>query len=236
MTLSLIIPCFNEERNIPFLLSKCNDAFYQKEIEVVLVDNGSSDDTQTILTKLLPKYPFIKMVRIENNLGYGHGILTGLKASSGDYLAWTHADLQTDPADLLEGIKMFSGNSDPEKLFVKGKRFGRPLPDNIFTIGMSLFESLLLKTIMWDINAQPTIFHKSFFNSWKNPPNDFSLDLFAYFMAKKCDLNIKRFNVRFDRRLYGKSHWNKGFKEKLKFIKRTLSYSFQLKKKVQNNG
>ena len=163
MTLSLIIPCFNEERNIPFLLSKCNDAFYQKEIEVVLVDNGSSDDTQTILTKLLPKYPFIKMVRIENNLGYGHGILTGLKASSGDYLAWTHADLQTDPADLLEGIKMFSGNSDPEKLFVKGKRFGRPLPDNIFTIGMSLFESLLLKTIMWDINAQPTIFHKSFF-------------------------------------------------------------------------
>ena len=89
---------------------------------------------------------------------------------------------------------------------------------------------------MWDINAQPTIFHKSFFNSWKNPPNDFSLDLFAYFMAKKCDLNIKRFNVRFDRRLYGKSHWNKGFKEKLKFIKRTLSYSFQLKKKVQNNG
>ena len=82
MTLSLIIPCFNEERNIPFLLSKCNDAFYQKEIEVVLVDNGSSDDTQTILTKLLPKYPFIKMVRIENNLGYGHGILTGLKADS----------------------------------------------------------------------------------------------------------------------------------------------------------
>ena len=64
------------------------------------------------------------------------------------------------------------------------------------------------------------IFHKSFFNSWKNPPNDFSLDLFAYFMAKKCDLNIKRFNVRFDRRLYGKSHWNKGFKEKLKFIKK----------------
>ena len=40
MTISLIIPCFNEEKNIPFLLSKCKEAFDQKEIEVVLVDNG----------------------------------------------------------------------------------------------------------------------------------------------------------------------------------------------------
>ena len=236
MTISLIIPCFNEEKNIPFLLSRCKEAFDKKEIEVILVDNGSSDNTQVVLTKLLPNYPFVKVVRIENNQGYGNGILTGLKASSREYLAWTHADLQTDPGDILEGMKMLKEISNPEKLFLKGKRFGRPLTDNIFTIGMSLFESILLKTKMWDINAQPTIFHKSFFNSWKNPPNDFSLDLFAYFMAKECDLNIKRFNVRFDRRLYGKSHWNISFKEKLKFIKRTLSYSFELKKKVQNNA
>ena len=232
MTISLIIPCFNEEKNIPFLLSRCKEAFDKKEIEVILVDNGSSDNTQAVLAKLLPNYPFVKVVRIENNQGYGNGILTGLKASSREYLAWTHADLQTDPGDLLEGMKVLRENINPEKLFLKGKRFGRPLADNIFTIGMSLFESILLKTKMWDINAQPTIFHKSFFNSWKNPPNDFSLDLFAYFMAKECDLSIKRFNVRFDRRLYGKSHWNISFKEKLKFIKRTLSYSFELKKKV----
>jgi|MDSV01.3.fsa_nt_gb glycosyltransferase involved in cell wall biosynthesis len=236
MTISLVIPCFNEEKNIPFLLSKCKEAFDQKEIEVVLVDNGSLDNTQAVLTKLLPNYPFLKVVRIESNQGYGDGILTGLKASSGEYLAWTHADLQTDPGDLLEGMKILNQQSEPEKLFIKGKRSGRPLTDNIFTIGMSFFESLLLKTKMWDINAQPTIFHKSFFYSWEDPPKDFSLDLFAYFMAKEGNLNIRRFDVRFDTRLHGESHWNISFKEKLKFIKRTLSYSFELKKKVQTNA
>jgi len=236
MTVSLIIPCFNEEKNIPVLLSKCKEAFDQKEVEVVIVDNGSSDNTQTVLINLLPDYSFVKTVRVESNQGYGHGILTGLNASSGEYLAWTHADLQTNPADLLEGIKILSETSNSENLFIKGKRFGRPFADRIFTIGMSLFESVLLKTKMWDINAQPTIFHRSFFSSWKNPPNDFSLDLFAYFMAKECNLDIKRFDVRFDRRLYGKSHWNISFKDKIKFIKRTLSYSFELKKKVQTNA
>ncbi len=184
----------------------------------------------------MPNYPFLKVVRIESNQGYGDGILTGLKASSGEYLAWTHADLQTDPGDLLEGMKILNQQSEPEKLFIKGKRSGRPLTDNIFTIGMSFFESLLLKTKMWDINAQPTIFHKSFFYSWEDPPKDFSLDLFAYFMAKEGNLNIRRFDVRFDTRLHGESHWNISFKEKLKFIKRTLSYSFELKKKVQTNA
>ena len=163
MTVSLIIPCFNEEKNIPVLLSKCKEAFDQKEVEVVIVDNGSSDNTQTVLINLLPDYSFVKTVRVESNQGYGHGILTGLNASSGEYLAWTHADLQTNPADLLEGIKILSETSNSENLFIKGKRFGRPFADRIFTIGMSLFESVLLKTKMWDINAQPTIFHRSFF-------------------------------------------------------------------------
>ena len=55
-------------------------------------------------------------------------------------------------------------------------------------------------------------------------------------MAKEGNLNIRRFDVRFDTRLHGESHWNISFKEKLKFIKRTLSYSFELKKKVQTNA
>ena len=69
--------------------------------------------------------------------------------------------------------------------------------DNVFTFGMSVFETLYLGVRLWDINAQPNIFHRSFYESWQTPPHDFSLDLFAYYMAKQKRLDLVRFPVRF---------------------------------------
>ncbi|MFP3686180.1 glycosyltransferase, partial [Bacillus sp. SIMBA_026] len=86
----------------------------------------------------------IRTVRVEKNQGYGFGILSGLRAAEGRILAWTHADMQTDPADALKGLALFEQAADPERLFVKGKRHGRPLGDVAFTVGMSAFETLLL--------------------------------------------------------------------------------------------
>ena len=51
---------------------------------------------------------------------------------------------------------------------------------------------------MLDINAQPTMFHRSFFEKWYKPPKDFSLDLYVYHLALKNKLTIKRFSVYFD--------------------------------------
>jgi len=231
--LSLIIPCFNESESIPELLASCNKAFYGKDIEVIIVDNGSTDNTHEVVSKLLSKYKFVNLVRVQKNIGYGHGIIQGLNKSTGEIIGWTHADLQTNPADVLQGMEFFNHNN---YFFVKGRRYGRPKLDVLFTIGMSLFETLLMKNLMWDINAQPTLFHRSFFDSWENPPNDFSLDLFAYFLAKKKCLTIKRFPVLFSERVYGVSHWNINFSEKYKFIKRTLQYSFSLKKRFKGNA
>ncbi len=228
--LSLVIPCYNESESIPELLASCNKAFCGKDIEVIIVDNGSTDNTQKVVCKLLNEYKFVTLVSVQKNIGYGHGIVQGLKKASGEIIGWTHADLQTNPADAIQGMQFFNHT---DCVFVKGKRYGRPMSDVLFTIGMSLFETLLMKTRMWDINAQPTLFHRSFFDSWEDPPNDFSLDLFAYFIAKEKCLSIKRFPVLFSERVYGESHWNINFSEKYKFIKRTLQYSFLLKKEIQ---
>ncbi len=236
MKASLVIPCYNESKSLPELLKSCQRSFYGKDIEVVIVDNGSTDNTQDILSDLLHEYSFVTLVNIEKNTGYGNGILQGLHSASGEILGWTHADLQTDPGDVVKGLTFFEEVEDPEKIFVKGSRYGRPILDMFFTIGMALFESLLMKTWMWDINAQPTLFHRSFFKSWVEPPNDFSLDLFSYFMAKKKGLTINRFSVLFSDRLHGTSHWNISLSDKYKFIKRTLQYSFVLSKKVKNNA
>ena len=233
--LSLIIPCYNESKNLPLLLNRCNDVITDNQIEILIVDNGSTDNTNDVLNSLLPRFSFVKRVRVKENKGYGNGIIAGLKKASGEIIGWTHADMQTDPADALRGLEFFN-TSNKEKIFVKGKRYGRPLLDVFFTLGMSIFETILLRKSMWDINAQPTLFHRNFFLTWKSPPNDFSLDLYAYFLAKNEKFEIKRFNVFFGKRAHGVSHWNFNFSGKIKFIKRTLNYSFNLRQRIKKDN
>lgn len=228
MKFSLVIPCYNEAKNIPLLLERCTVFNDRNDFEIILVDNGSTDDSTEVLKALLPQYPACKCVRVEENQGYGLGILSGLREAQGDVIGWTHADLQTDPQDILQAVDFFK--ETPIKTFVKGKRYGRPFMDVVFTIGMSIFETFLLKKKMWDINAQPTLFSKKFFESWAEPPHDFSLDLYAYYQAHMHKLKIYRFPVRFGERAYGMSHWNVNWSAKRKFIKRTVQFSLELKK------
>ena len=230
MKLSLVIPCYNEEENLPQLTKKIDVLNKNRFVQIILVDNGSSDGTRDYLNKYSKKNNQIKIVKINKNLGYGHGIIEGLKKADGDILSWTHADMQTDPLDILKGLEIFKKHG-PD-IFVKGKRYGRPFTDIIFTVGMSFFETIFLKKFLWDINAQPTMFSKKFFKTWANAPIDFSLDLYAYFNAKKNNIKVYKFPVKFDQRLYGASKWNLNWPAKIKFIHRTLKYSFKLKKEL----
>lgn len=232
--ISLVIPCYNESENLNILIDRCKELFQNEGgIEIVIVDNGSNDNTADILNQKTNHLNFITRVNITNNVGYGHGILAGLKAAKGEILSWTHADLQTDLLDILNGLSIFEDSNNPELLFVKGKRYGRPFFDVFFTVGMSIFETIFLRKHLWDINAQPTMFHRSFYNVWDMPPNDFSLDLYAYYMAKKSNLVIKRFPVIFSERIHGFSKWNFGLMSKYRFIIRTLSYSISLKRRLK---
>tara|TARA_B100001093_G_C26818787_1_gene1010949 strand:- start:1010 stop:1648 length:639 start_codon:yes stop_codon:yes gene_type:complete len=203
-----------------------------KEWEIIFVDNGSLDGSDVVLTNLTKNIENFKILTIDKNIGYGHGIVSGLKAATGDIIGWTHADMQTNPKDCLRISDLFTSN--PEGSFIKGKRGKRPFLDIFFTTGMSIFESLLLKKVLFDINAQPNFFHKNFFKSLKNPPNDFSLDLFFYFYAKHKKLRIIRFPVTFSDRMFGISHWNIDFRSKMKFIKRTVLFSLELKRLIKN--
>jgi glycosyltransferase involved in cell wall biosynthesis len=226
IALSLVIPCYNEARNLPALIERIRATIRRPDVEVILVDNGSTDDSAAVLAAALRAGEALRSIRVETNRGYGFGILAGLRAARGKILGWTHADLQTDPADCLAGLALFDG----ERVFVKGRRHGRPLGDVAFTVAMALFESVLLRRALWDINAQPTLFPRALFESWKRPPHDFSLDLYAYYTAKAAGYRVRRFPVRFGERLHGVSHWNLNWRAKRKFIARTLDYSFRLRR------
>lgn len=230
MKLSIVVPCYNEEENIPLLLERFNEAAQGKDMEVILVDNGSTDDSARVLGELLPRYPFARTVAVKVNQGYGYGILQGLAECRGEYIGWTHADLQTDPADIVKALEITE--REQGLVFVKGNRKGRPLFDVFFTMGMSLFETCYLHERLYDINAQPNIFPKVFYMEWKEPPHDFSLDLYALYMARKKGLKVVRFPVMFPERIHGESKWNTGLASKWKFIKRTVAFSVKLKKSM----
>lgn len=231
MKLSIVIPCYNEAENIPLILERFAEVIGDNDIEAILVNNGSTDNSANVLEELLPRYSFAKTVLVTVNQGYGYGILKGLEEADGDYIGWTHADMQTDPADIVKAYELIHKENEP--VYVKGNRKGRPFFDQLFTNGMSIFETIYFKMPMHDINAQPNVFPREFYESWDNPPHDFSLDLYACYIAGKKDLKILRFPVRFPKRIHGESKWNTGMAAKWKFIKRTIQFSRGLKKSVK---
>ena len=231
--LSIILPCYNEAENIPIILEKFAAVIKRPDVEILFVNNGSKDTSGDIFRHTIPKYFFAKVFDIKVNQGYGFGITSGLREAKGEYIGYMHADMQTNPADSLKALETIEKQPNPENCFVKGDRKGRSFMDQFFTIGMSLFETIYLNTRLWDINAQPNIFHRSFFEGIKDScPKDFSLDLYILYMAKKKKLNIFRFDVMFPKRIHGFSKWNTGILAKIKFIKRTIDFSIKLKKEL----
>jgi polyisoprenyl-phosphate glycosyltransferase len=232
--LSLVIPCYNEAKNLPLLIGRVEERFAAADgAEVVLVDNGSSDDSPSILRERLAGHAVLRSVRVEKNQGYGFGILSGLRAARGRYLGWSHADMQTDPADALRALELIEGSESPERVYAKGERYGRPFKDVLFTVGMSAFETALLRRPLWDINAQPNVFPRWFYERVAPAaPHDCSLDLYFSHAARRHGLSRLRFPVRFGERAHGVSHWNVDWKSKKKFIERTVKFSLELRKKL----
>lgn len=233
--LSIAVPCYNEEKNIPLIIAAFKKALGNRQnIEVLLVNNGSTDNSAAAFAQELQKERggVFKLVNVAKNQGYGFGILSGLEAASGDVLAWTHADMQTDPADVIRGFDLFSADD----IFVKGKRKNRALLEALFTFGMQVIASLALKTYLDDINAQPKIFSRDFYEKHvKNQaPHDFSLDLFVLYQAQKNSLRIKEIAVDFAKRLHGEAKGGGSWKTRVKLIKRTFTYIFELKKNIAN--
>lgn len=226
---SLIIPCYNEEANLPALLLKVSDLLTNHpKNEVILVNNGSSDKSIDILNNFRLEHNNlnIKICNIKENKGYGNGILEGLKIATLDVLAWSHADLQTDLLDSLKAFKLYSENPDVKNLLVKGYRKERKLTEEVFSFGMALYASLRLRKWLIEINAQPKMFSRDFYNLAKeNAPLDFSLDLHWMNFAKNKGA-ILNFPVKFLPRIAGEAKGGSGsdFKTKLKIIKRSLSY------------
>lgn len=217
MKYSIIVPCYNESGNIAKLVACLEQMPLNLEMEFILVENGSKDDTRQVLHRECAGKDRFKIVYVDKNRGYGYGLICGMKEATGDYVGWLHADLQVSPDDMLRFVNYAAENGKDARLFLKGNRKNRSLIECFFTGGMSVYATLVLRCYLHDIGALPVLFHRSLLTTTlSTAPYDFSIETYMYYMAKKMGMLIKRFDVTMHLREKGASSWNNGMKAKLR--------------------
>lgn len=104
MLLSIVVPCYNEQEALPYFYEEiCRVAGEMKashgaEFEFIFVDDGSKDKTLSIARELHKQDERVRYISFSRNFGKEAGILAGLEAAKGDYVAMMDADLQDPPA------------------------------------------------------------------------------------------------------------------------------------------
>lgn len=107
--LSIIIPVYNEEKTVAKLLKKVlSTELPVEQIEYIVIDDGSTDASASVISKLKITNSKIKFLKHKKNMGKGAAVKTGLQKATGDYVVIQDADLEYNPKDiikLLEPIK-----------------------------------------------------------------------------------------------------------------------------------
>ena len=108
MRLSVVVPCFNEERNVGRVVIQAAEVGRRlcRELEIVVVDDGSIDGTDVILRALRDEIPELTVVTHPHNRGYGAAIRSGLDRAAMDYVFLTDGDGQFDLEELSFALGM----------------------------------------------------------------------------------------------------------------------------------
>ena len=119
MKLSIVIPCFNEEKSLRALVEKVL-RFKDLEKEILIIDDCSTDNSKLIIEELSNTHPEIRAIYLEKNSGKGFALKSGFKEVTGDLVLIQDADLEYDPKDYSALIKPFK-NADADVVY--GSRF-----------------------------------------------------------------------------------------------------------------
>jgi len=105
---SVIVPVYNEEQNVPILEAELRAALKGVDHEIIFVDDGSSDHT----VERIEAAPNVRVIRFEKNAGQSAAIYAGLQAARGAILVLIDGDLQNDPADIPKLIAEIARGAD----------------------------------------------------------------------------------------------------------------------------
>ena len=105
---SVIVPVYNEEENVPILQAELRSALRGVDHEFIFVDDGSADRT----VERIEAAPNLRVIRFEKNAGQSAAMYAGLQAARGSILVLIDGDLQNDPADIPRLVSEISSGAD----------------------------------------------------------------------------------------------------------------------------
>jgi len=206
--LSVVIPAYNEEENIPILYDKLKKVLenLQEDYEIIFVDDGSQDRTFEVLKEIAQKDSKVKVIRFKRNYGQTAALYAGFQYAKGDVIITMDADLQNDPEDiprllekLREGYDIVSG----WRKYRKDPFLSRKLPSMVAN---------------WIISKVTGVYLHDYGCTLKAYKAEFLKDLELYgdmhrflpALTKRKGAKITEIVVRHHPRIYGKSKYGIG--------------------------
>jgi glycosyltransferase involved in cell wall biosynthesis len=196
--LSLVVPCYNEAECVPATLPALCAAFARAELrlELVAVDNGSTDRTGEQLAALAARGLPVRVVRVEVNQGYGHGILAGMAEARAPWVGFLHADGQVDPEDAVRLFKELV----PLGAHTLGKVCRRFRMDGPRRTVVTAVCNLLMRAL-WpglgsiDVNASPKILHRDVLRRMRLESKRWFLDAEMLIKARHMRVRVLEMNA-----------------------------------------
>jgi glycosyltransferase involved in cell wall biosynthesis len=229
MKLSVIIPCFNESATIIEILNRVRNCQISLELEVIVIDDFSTDGTREILQNELGKLVDVLHLQQKNN-GKGAAIREGFKLATGEIVLIQDADLEYDPSEYKNLIQpILDGKADVvfgSRFLSSGPRrvlyFWHKVGNTLLTFMSNVFTNLDLT----DMETCYKVFKKDVVNRIHLKENRFGLE--PELTAKIAKLNIRIYEVGIS--YYGRTYaegkkigWKDGFRALYCIVKYNLS-------------
>jgi len=138
MNLSIIIPIKDEAGSLPELLAEIG-ATFSSDFEIIAIDDGSRDNTWEVLQELSKQYNFLKAIKFQYNCGKATALSYGFSVAKGKYIATMDGDLQDNPAEIPEMLKMLD-SSDLVSGWKKKRHdpWHKTIPSVFFNLAVSI--------------------------------------------------------------------------------------------------
>lgn len=204
MRLSLFFPAYNEEKNIRQAVEEAFSVLRSiremDDFEIIVVDDGSADDTKKIAFALTQENPKVRLVSHEKNKGYGKALQSGIQASRFEYIFFTDADLQFYMEDIRK-LLLFVPDYDA----VIGYRAPRrdPFMRIVNAAGWRVLNRILFGLTIKDIDCAFKLFKSDAVKKIQMTAEGAMFSAEMLVRLRKAGFTIKEVPVRHRRRIYG---------------------------------